>query len=67
MKGIIRFFLYAPIQDLADAAVAYSELSADDTRTDASCGHLDDLQPNVVGKRPAIDEHTSELVHPSLA
>lgn len=47
--------------------MADPELTRDDTRTDASRGHLDDLQSDVVGERSAIDEHSSQLVHPTLA
>ena len=44
-----------------------SELAADHTRPHTRRGHLHYLQSDVIGKRPTIDEHSSELVHPPLA
>ena len=47
--------------------MADPELPGDDTRPDAGRRHLDDLEPDVVGQRSAVDEHSAELVHPTLA
>ena len=44
-----------------------SELAADHTRPHPRRGHLYDLQSDVIGKRSAIDEHSSELVDSPLA
>ena len=43
------------------------QLSADHTRPHARRGHLHYLQSDVIWKRPTIDEHASQLVHPALA
>ena len=55
-----------PVENLRHTSVADTKLPADDTGPDPGGGHLDDLQPDVVGKRPTVDKHTTELVHPSL-
>jgi len=39
------------------------QLSADVTRPDPELRQFDDSDPDRVGKRPAVDEHTAELVH----
>ena len=43
------------------------QLSADHTGPHARRGHLHNLQSDVIWKRPAVDEDSSELVHPALA
>ena len=42
------------------------QLSADHTRPHARRGHLDDLQSDVIWKRTAVDEDSSELVDSPL-
>jgi hypothetical protein len=54
------------VEDLGDAAVADPELARDDARPDSGRGHLDDLEADVVGQRPAVDEHAAELVDAPL-
>ena len=55
------------VEDLADAAVADAQLPGDDAGADAGGGHLDDLEADVVGQRPPIDEHPAQLVDAPLA
>ena len=64
MTGII---LLLPIQYLGDTSMTDSQLSANHTRSYSSCSHLNDLQPNMIWKRTAIDEHSSKLVDSALA
>ncbi len=47
--------------------MADPELAADDTGPDPGSRHLDDLESNVVGQRPAVDEDPAQLVDPALA
>ena len=58
-------FLIA-IQDLGDASVRHSEPATDDAGTDPLSRQLDDLQANVVGKWPAVDEDSTQLIESSL-
>lgn len=44
-----------------------SQLSRDYTRSDAVVGHLHYLVSDVIGQGPPVDEHTAELVDPTLA
>ena len=55
------------VEDLADAAVADAQLPGDDAGANAGGGHLDDLEADVVGQRPPIDEHPAQLVDAPLA
>ena len=55
------------VEDLADTAVADAQLPGDDAGADAGGGHLDDLEADVVGQRPPIDEHPAQLVDAPLA
>ena len=55
------------VEDLADAAVADAQLPGDDAGPNAGGGHLDDLEADVVGQRPPIDEHPAQLVDAPLA
>lgn len=59
--------LLVTVQDFRHAPVGHAQLSGYDARPHAGRGHLDDLQPYVVGQRPAVDEHATQLVHPALA
>ena len=43
-----------------------SQLTRDDTGSDAGRGHLDDLESDVVGQRAAIDEDPSKLIDATL-
>ena len=54
------------VEDLRDATVADAQLPRDDARPDAGGRHLDDLQPDVVGQRPAVDEDAAQLVDAAL-
>lgn len=54
-------------QDLRDAAVGHAQLAGDNAGPNAVMGHLHDLVPDVVGERPAVDEHAAELVDSALA
>ena len=56
-----------PVKDLADTAVRHPELPGDDAGPDPGRGHLDDLEPDVIGKRSAIDKHATQLVDTTLA
>ena len=58
--------LLVPVQDLGDAAVRDAQLARDDARADAGRRQLDDLEPDVVRKWPAVDEHSAQLVHAPL-
>jgi len=46
--------------------VTDAKLTRNDARPDAGRGHLDDLQPDVVGQGPAVDEDAAELVDAAL-
>lgn len=59
--------LLVPAEDFGDAAVGHSQLTGDDTRPDAVMGHLHNFMTNVVGKRSAVYEDTSELVDSTLS
>jgi len=61
------FLSTVPVKNLGDTAVADPQLPADDTGPDPGCRHLDDLEPDVVGQRPPVDEHAAQLVDPPLA
>lgn len=50
-------------QDLGDTSVRHSQLAADVTGSDSQLSHFDDSDTDVVGKRPAVHEDSSELVH----
>ena len=56
----------SPVEDLADTAVADPELPADDAGPHPGGRHLDDLEADVVGQRPAVDEDSPQLIDPSL-
>ena len=56
-----------PVEDFADTAVADPELPADDAGSHPGGRHLDDLEADVVGQRPPIDEHPAQLVDAPLA
>ena len=45
----------------------HPQVAADDARPEALGGQLDDLEPDVVGQGPPIDEHPAQLVDPALA
>ena len=47
--------------------MADPQLAADDARSYAGRRHLDDLEPDVVGQRPPVDEDAAELVDAALA
>lgn len=42
------------------------QLAGDDAGPDPVMGHLHDLVADVVGQRPAVDEHAAELVDATL-
>lgn len=44
-----------------------TQLPGNGTRPYASCSHFYDFEPNVVGKRAAVDEDATELIHPTLS
>ena len=71
LREILLLTLLLPhlvsVEDLADAAVADAQLPGDDAGADAGGGHLDDLEADVVGQRPPIDEHPAQLVDAPLA
>jgi hypothetical protein len=56
-----------PVEYLGDAAVADPELPGDHAGPHTRCSHLDDLEANMVGERPAIYKDAAQLVHPALA
>ena len=43
-----------------------AQLTRDDARPDPGGRHLDDLQPDVVGQRPPVDEDPAQLVDAAL-
>ena len=47
--------------------MADPQLTADDTWSHAGRRHLDNLEPDVVGQRPPVDEDAAELVDAALA
>ena len=49
-------------EDLGNAAVGDAELAGDVAGADAELGELDDADADVVGERPAVDEHPAQLV-----
>jgi len=50
-------------QDLADAAVGDAQLPADVAGSNPELGQLHYPEPDRVGERPAVHEHTAQLVH----
>lgn len=56
-----------PVEDLGHAAVRHAELPRNDARPHAGRRHFHDLEPDVVGKRAAVDEHAAQLVHAALS
>ena len=46
--------------------MADAQLARDDAGPHAGRRHLDDLEADVVGQRPAVDEHAAQLVHAPL-
>lgn len=62
-----RAGLLVSAEDLGHAAVRDSQLSRDYTGSDAVVGHLHYLVSDVIGQGPPVDEHTAELVDPTLA
>ena len=58
--------LLVAVEDLGDAAVGDAQLARDDARPHARRRQLDDLQPDVVGQRAAVDEHAAQLVDAAL-
>ena len=54
------------LQDLADTAVRHPERATDDARSYALSGHLHDAETDVTWQRSTVDEHPSQLVHPTL-
>lgn len=65
--GTNRAGLLVSAQDLGHAAVRDSQLSRDYAGSDAVVGHLHYLVSDVIGQGPPVDEHTAELVDPTLA
>jgi len=43
------------------------QLPADHTGANTGGGHLDDLEPDMVGEGTAVDENSTQLVHTALA
>lgn len=50
-------------QDLGDAAVGNSQLSADVAGSDAELCQLDYAKTDAIGQRAAVHEHPAQLVH----
>ena len=46
--------------------MADAQLARDDAGPHPGRRHLDDLEADVVGQRPTVDEHAAQLVHASL-
>jgi hypothetical protein len=44
-----------------------AELPADDAWPDPGGRHLDNLEPDMVGQRPTVDENAPQLVHAALS
>ena len=63
---LLLLLLFLPIKNLADTAVADPELPADDAGPHAGGRHLDDLQPDVIRERPAVDKDSPQLINPAL-
>lgn len=59
--------LLVPVEDLGDAAVGHAELPRDHAGAHARRRHLHDLEADVVGQRPPVDEHAAQLVHAALS
>ena len=55
-----------PIKNLANTAMADPELPADDAGPHPGSRHLDDLQPDVIGERAAVDKNSPQLIDPAL-
>ncbi len=53
-------------QDLGHAAVRDEQLSGDVAWAYAHRGHLDDSAPDVLGQRPPVHEHPTQLVDARL-
>jgi len=62
-----RARLLVSVEDLADTAVTDSQLTRNDAGPHSGRSHFDNLQPNVVWQRSAIDEDAPELVDPPLS
>lgn len=54
-------------EDFGDTSVRYPQLTTDVTGSDSDLSHFDDADTDVIGKRPAIDEDSAELVHFSVS
>ncbi len=46
--------------------MADAKLPRNDARPNSGRGHLDDLEPDVVGQRPSVDEDAAKLVDSAL-
>ena len=55
-----------PIKNLANTAVADPELPADDAGPHPCSRHLNDLQPDVIWERAAVDKNSPQLINPAL-
>ena len=58
--------LLISVEDFWDAAVTDAKLTRNDARSNSGRGHFDDLESDVIGKRPAVDEDASQLVDAAL-
>ena len=59
--------MLSPAQDLTDTAVADPQLTGDVAGSDAGVSQLYNLGADDVRQWTAVDKHTAELVHPSMA
>jgi len=57
---------HEPAEYLADASMRDAELPGDVTRTYTVSRHLHDPLTNHIRQRASVDEHSSQLVDPSM-
>ena len=61
-----RASLLISIEDFGNTSMAHTKLPRDNTRSDASGRHFNDLESDVVRQRSAIYKHTSQLIDSAL-
>ena len=59
--------LLVAIEDLGHAAMRDAQLPRDDARTDTRRRQFDDLQADVIRKRPTVDKDSAKLINTTLS
>ena len=58
--------LLVAVEDLGDASVRYPQLPRDDARAHSGRRQFHNLQPDVIGQRPPVDEDSAQLIDTPL-